>query len=206
MEKIIDKTYSTSLFEYARENKLVDIFYEQAKDIIEVISQSDDFRMFLTSPKISIEDKKEVVRNIFTQKVWAGIADKISQKLHIEIPMLKDNSSAKFKILDFVCLVIDKGREAYLTGIMESYCDLVREYKKIGLCEITSATELSSSQKDKLSKKLLEITAFESFEFKYKVDNTLLAGLKIKIGDTVFDSSIKNKLEQINKSLRGIKL
>ena len=38
------------------------------------------------------------------------------------------------------------------------------------------------------------------------MDPSLLAGLRIRIGDTVVDTTVKNKLDQINKSLRGIKL
>ena len=187
MEKVIDKTYGESLFEYAKETSLVDTFYVQAKDIINIISTSPELYQFLTSPKISGEDKKAVVKNLFSEKVWA---DK------------KDN----LKILDFVYLVIDKGREKYLCGMLEEFNDLARQYCKIGLCEVSTATELTANQKEKLSEKLLKITDYKTFEFKYNMDPSLLAGLRIRIGDTVVDTTVKNKLDQINKSLRGIKL
>ncbi len=187
MEKIIDKTYGESLFEYAKETSLVDVFYAQAKDIINVISASPEFYQFLTNPKISGDDKKSVVKNLFSEKIW------------------KDGKS-NLKILDFVYLVIDKGREKYLCGMLEEFNNLARDYSQIGLCEISSASELTNAQKEKLSEKLLKITDFKSFEFKYRLDPSLLAGLRIRIGDTVVDTTVKNKLDQINKSLRGIKL
>lgn len=222
MEKIIDKTYSESLLEFAKENNTVDKFYEQAKDIIEVFSNSPEFMMFLTNPKISGEEKKEVIQKVFANSIWkggtsasgvmkvltnpevSGAEKKEAIKNVIDEKILKNGNSTK--ILDFIYLVIDKGRESHLIGIFNSFCDDVREYKQIGLCEINSATELTAEQKKKIQDKLLQITDFSSFEFIYKLDSSLLAGLKIKIGDTVVDTSVKHKLERINKSLRGIKL
>ena len=128
-----------------------------------------------------------VVKNLFSEKIWVG---------------KKDN----LKILDFVHLVIDKGREKYLSGMLEEFSNLARQYSKIGLCEVATATELTAEQKTRLSEKLLKITDYKTFEFKYKLDPSLLAGLRIRIGDTVVDTTVKNKLDQINKSLRGIKL
>ena len=206
MGKVIHKIYSESLFEYANENNLVDVFYEQAKDIIQVFSMSPELSMFLNNPKISAAEKKEVIKNIFENKIWVTGIEKLTQKLHIDISKITNSQNVEHKILDFIYLIIDKGRESYLVGIFDSFLEYVREYKKIGLCEITSATELTTSQKNKILQKLLQITDFNSFEFIYNVEPSLIAGIKIKIGDTVVDSSIKYKLERINKSLRGIEL
>ena len=69
-----------------------------------------------------------------------------------------------------------------------------------------TAVPLSEAQKAKVEKRLLETTDYRSFEMRYEVDETLLGGMVIRIGDRVVDSSIRTKLENLSRQLYQTKL
>ena len=71
---------------------------------------------------------------------------------------------------------------------------------------MVSATELTADQKSRVEQKLLQQTAYESFEVDYSVDASLIGGMVIRIGDRVVDSSIRTKLDTMTKNLRKVSL
>ena len=71
---------------------------------------------------------------------------------------------------------------------------------------MTTAVALSDAQKSAVEKRLLETTRYESFEMNYSVDESLIGGMVIRIGDRVVDSSIKTKLYELSKQLRSIQI
>ena len=81
------------------------------------------------------------------------------------------------------------------------WLDKVREYRKIGVASVVSATELTEAQKSRIEEKLLSQTDYESFEMQYSVDASLIGGMKIRIGDRVVDASIQSKLARMAGSL-----
>lgn len=82
----------------------------------------------------------------------------------------------------------------------------VKEYKKIGVVYVTTAVQLTQSQKDDVEKRLLETTSYTKFEMNYTVDAGLIGGMVIRIGDRVVDSSIKSKLDAMSRELLKIQL
>ena len=57
-----------------------------------------------------------------------------------------------------------------------------------------------------MTARLLETTDYESFEMNYTVDETLLGGMVIRVGDRVVDTSIKNKLRELSKQLSALQV
>ena len=90
--------------------------------------------------------------------------------------------------------------------MLRHFTHLVLGDKNIGEAEVVSASELSDDKKEALTKKLISSTNYDNFIVDYKVDKSLIAGLKIKIDDKVFDKTYKTKIFDIQKSLRGLKL
>ena len=84
--------------------------------------------------------------------------------------------------------------------------EAVREYRKIGKASVTSASELTVEQKQKIEKKLLDSTEYVEFIMDYKIDPSIIGGLIIRIGDRVVDSSIKSKIELMKKDLMKLQL
>ena len=204
MARLINKVYGDALFDYAVANNIVEKTYEESKDILDVLVSSKDLRNFLSDPVIPKDKKKEAIKNLFINELWKenSILSKVISIFKSANIKKGDNT----KIFNFLNIIIDKGRVAELTSILEYFTDKVREYKGAGCAYVESAYELDDNQKAVLEKKLIDTTTYNSFDIYYKVDETLISGLKIKIKDRLVDSTLKTKIEDISKNLRGIRV
>lgn len=181
MAKLAAKTYGESLFELALEEDKLDLFLEQAVFVQKVLSENEDLVKLMTHPKISKEEKEEVIEKIF--------------KEHISK-----------EITGFLVIIIKKGRFKEIQEILSYFVARVKEYKKIGVVFVTTAVELKDAQKQSLVKKLLDTTEYKEMEMNYSIDPSLIGGMVVRIGDRVVDSSIKNKLSQMTRDLLKLQL
>ena len=77
---------------------------------------------------------------------------------------------------------------------------------KIGIAYVSTAKPLTDEQKKAVAGKLLETTGYVDFQMHYSVDESLIGGMVIRIGDRVVDSSIKHKIDELSRSLMKIQL
>lgn len=176
MAKLVSKTYGEALFELSIEEKNLDLVTEEVKLVIEVLSQNDDLLRLLNHPKISKEEKLTVIENIFKGR-------------------MSDT------LVGFLVIIVDKGRYNELHSIFEYFLARVREHKSIGVAYVTSAIELSDTQKNAITNKLLATTKYVQFEMNYIIDSSIIGGLVIQIGDRVVDSSIQTQIKTLTKAL-----
>ena len=179
MAKLVSKTYGDALFELSVEEKKVDSLFEEAKVFLEVIKKNDELIKFMKHPKIVKEEKMKTGKEIFDQ-----------------------NFSGEFA--GFLMILVQKDRFGEVEKILEYFIGRIKEYKKIGVAYVSTAVSLNETQKEKIEKRLLETTSYESFEMNYTVDEALLGGMVIRVGDRVVDTSIQNKLRDLSKQLSAI--
>ncbi len=181
MAKLVSKTYGDALFELALEENKLDLFFEESEVIRQVFLENSELIKLLNHPKIDKDEKISVMENIF-----------------------KDRASNEF--VGFLTLLVKKERQNDLISILDYFVSQVKEYKKIGVAYVSSAKELNEIQKAEIEKKLLATTDYKEFEMNYTVEQSLIGGLVIRIGDRVVDNSIKHKLNELAKDLYDIQL
>ena len=201
MARLVSKIYGEALFEFAKENNQLEKMYEEAYDIFQVISNSKEVQDFLISPKVSADEKIKFVKELFINNFWSGKVEKVYRVFKLDT-----NKGDNPKIIDFIAIIIRKSRQKELSQILKHFMHLTLNHMNIGEAEVVSAKELSSDKKQALEKKLIESTNYKNFIIDYKVDESLIAGLKIKIDDKVLDKTYKTKIFDITKSLRGLKI
>ena len=201
MARLVSKIYGEALFEYAKEQGQLEKMYEESIDIIGVFESTDDLKEFLSNPKTNTDDKITFVYDLFTKKIWTGPIAKTFSFFNIDI-----TKGENPKILDFISIIIKKGRQKEIVPILRYFNHLTLKDKNIGEALVTSASELSDEKKKLLEEKLINTTSYDKFIIDYKVDDNLVAGLKIKIDDKVYDNTYKTKIFDITKSLRGLKV
>lgn len=179
MAKLVSATYGDALFEVALEQNMLDQLFDEAEGVSETIRDNTELRQFLNHPKIVKEDKIKAIENIF---------EKFVSK----------------EMTGFLITIVTKDRTKDIKDIMEYFCNRVMEYRKIGTAYVTTPVELTDSMKQRVESRLMEVTDYKSFKMKYAVDKGLIGGMVIKIGDRVVDSSIKNKLSELSRSLNKI--
>lgn len=181
MAKLAAKTYGDSLFELALEEGKIELFLKEAEFVQQVLAENEDLVKLMTHPKISKEEKENVVENIFK----SNISDEMT---------------------GFLVIVIKKGRFKEIKAIFSYFIAKVKEYKKIGVAFVTTAVELREEQKEALVKRLIETTEYETMEMNYATDPSLIGGMIVRIGDRVVDSSIKHKLNNLTRELLKVQL
>ncbi len=181
MAKLVSTTYGDALFELAKEQDKMDALAQEVKAVLEIFAQNPEFSKLMNHPKVGKDEKLQVVKEVFDTR-----ADK--------------------ELVGFLRLVVEKDRYAQIDEILTYFLDRVKEEKGIGVAYVTSAVKLSDEQKKQIEQKLLETTKFNQMEMNYVLDESLVGGLVIRIGDKVVDSSVKSKLNELTKQLMKIQL
>lgn len=181
MAKLVSKTYGEALFELAKEQNTLDAVQEEAVAILEIFEQNEELVKLLNHPKISKEEKIAVIENIFKGR-------------------------ASDEMVGFLVLIVEKGRYNEICQIFTYFLEQVKEFKRIGVAYVTSATPLTAEQQKKIEEKLLATTQYIQFEMHFDVDKSLIGGMVIRIGDRVVDSSIRTKLNQMTQTLSKVQL
>lgn len=169
------------MFAVASEEGRMDEFFEAAVGLTEVLRTNEDFGKLMSHPKIIQEDKVKIVEETFGGR----------------IPK---------EMVGLMTLMVTKNREDEMLSVFDYFVELVKEEKKIGKADVTTAIPLSDKQKAQVEEKLLATTKYESFEMNYKVDKSLIGGMIVRIGDRVIDSSIQTKLNNLSRDLRSIQV
>ncbi len=181
MAKLVETTYGDALFDLAVQDSKVDALFEEAKAVIDTFENNDELGKLLNHPKIEKEEKQKVIENIFDQFVS------------------KDMTG-------LLVIMIAKDRQNKIVETLQYFLKRVKEYKKIGTVTVSTAKPLTDAQKTNVVNKLRETTQYAEFEITYIVDESLIGGMVIRIGDRVVDSSIKTKIDELAKELRKIQL
>ena len=156
-------------------------FLEEAAELLEVLRTNVEFGQFMNHPKIPKEDKVQVVKNVFQ--------DKITKEM-----------------LGFLVTVVEKDRYTEIESILGEVISLIKEYNNIGTAYVTTAIAINEQEKQDIESRLLATTRYKTIECIYQVDSSLIGGMVIKIGDRVVDSSIRTKLDKLQRELFAIQL
>lgn len=181
MAKLVSKTYGDALFELAVESGQVDEMLEEARGVLLVLQENNELSKLMNHPKIVKEEKIKILEEIFKNRV-------------------------RDELTGIMRMLVSKGHYGEMESVFTYFIDQVKEYKNIGTAYVTVPGELKDSQKEQLKAKLLETTKYVEFEMHYQVDESLMGGMVIRIGDRVVDSSVKNKLHQLTRELSKIQL
>ena len=135
----------------------------------------------MNHPKILKEDKLKVLEEVFKGRISA-------------------------ELLGFLHLIITKDRYGDIDGILDYFVDEVKKLKGIGVAYVTTAIDLSEVKKKEIETRLLATTSFKKMEMHYQVDGDLIGGMVLRIGDRVVDSSVRNKLFELQRELLKVQV
>lgn len=170
------KNYSKALVEMVRDNVIS--FEDLSKNLAtvsEILETSQDLRLTLENPTVSEEVKSQIVEEVFKNEVHP-------------------------QVVSFLKVLIDKNRFSEFSQIKADYEIKLDDVNKIQAVEITSAVELSEEYRERILQKLSEKLQ-KNIRPNWKVDENIIAGLIYRINDNVIDTSIKSKLDKLNKNL-----
>jgi F-type H+-transporting ATPase subunit delta len=174
----IAEPYAQALMSAAQSSDQVDRIGEDVSSLLSVLSESEDLRLLLLSPIVELETKKSILRQV------AG------DQLH---PFM----------LNFLLLLVDRGRILFLEDILKQFQNLLRQLRRTVLAEVISAIELDEEQQNAIRQKVLGMTQAEQVELDLRVDPELIGGVIIKVGSQVVDASLRSQLRRIGMRLNS---
>lgn len=174
-EVAIARRYAQALYEQAAESGEVELVDADIALIRDGLSASRELVGFFESPIISRDKKSDVVRSLFSGKVC---------------PLT----------LRFLLLLVEKRRENHFSRISDSYLEL--RDRQSGVVEVSARTALPLSENDvqQLVQSLEKMTG-KGIRLISNVDESILGGIIIRVGDTVYNGSAKNQLATLRERL-----
>jgi F-type H+-transporting ATPase subunit delta len=177
----IAESYASSLFEIARAEGKLEQVESDLDQLKEVLKNHKDIGAFLKGRDTTPEGKKKALREIFGD--------------------YRTNKKGLSPItLNQLNLLIDQEREREIPAMVEAYDQLLSSYRKKLTAVITTSVPLNEEESNKIEKKLSEKTGM-SVHLKTRVDEDILGGAIIRIGDNVIDGSIRRHLEELRKNM-----
>ena len=168
--------YSLALYELSNERNLLTQVEENSSAFLKLIKKNKEFNNLIKDPTVS-------------RDVLIKIIDKISEVSKLEI---------LFK--NFLNFLITKRRFFFLEQILNSFVQICSNKRGELKAEIKSAKELTNNEIKKITEELSN--NFNSkIKLNYSYDQSLIGGLVVQVGSTMIDTSIKNKLQQIENRM-----
>ena len=107
------------------------------------------------------------------------------------------------RLLDIVTIMLENDDIGLLEDVTNRFLSIIKNRLNIAHVEVVSSFDMDEEYQSNLLKQLKEATNKE-IDFNFSVDKNLIGGLKIKIDDTLFDSTLKTKLENAKLKLIGV--
>src|SRR5436853_3382289 len=103
-------------------------------------------------------------------------------------------------IRNFLFVLADHRRTQLIPEVIAAFHQVIRQRQGVAEAEVSSAVELSAAQKKELAATLARLTG-KKMETKYALDAALLGGVVVRIGDTIYDGSLRSRLNEMRTRL-----
>jgi F-type H+-transporting ATPase subunit delta len=173
MEEIA-QVYARSLFEVAKEQGRLDEIREQLGQVADALAETRELQLFFFSPYFSTEEKKQGLDRAI---------DGADELVH-----------------NFLELLVEKHRMPAIFRIRREFDTLWEQENKLLPVTITSAVELDESTVRSIGDAIGKQTG-QRIELTTKVDPSVLGGLVVRVGNSILDASIRNRLENLRRSV-----
>jgi F-type H+-transporting ATPase subunit delta len=170
----IARVYATALFEAAKDAGKLDVLHEQLAQFVAALRESRELQLFLFSPYFSSAEKREGLTRIL--------------------------EGAEPELVNFLGLLAEKHRVPVIFRIERQFDALWKqENRRLGVT-VTSAVELDPAIAERIGAEIEKQTGNE-VELESRVDDGIIGGLVVQVGNMVLDASVRNRLEKLRKSI-----
>ena len=174
-DSVAAKRYARALYEAAaRQNAVWDV-EQQFKTIAEALEHTPDIKAFLGSPKIETSRK---------------------------IAVLKDTLSGRISelLMNAVELLIERGRHAELAAVYQAYSKIAGDASGQARAVVYTARPLNDAELAAIAEQFGKLTG-KMIRAEQEVDPSLIGGVRVRIGDRLYDGSLSGKLARLEKEL-----
>ena len=178
MIDIIANRYAEALFELSEEENITKEIYNELNNVVDILKNNKDLDNVLKSPLVAKSEKVQLIETLFNTKI---------------------NNNLK----NFLKILVEKGRISSLKSIELTFKELLNDKHNIIEGTVISAIPLTDEKvkelEEKLSKKYNKNVTLEN-----KVDESILGGVLVRLGNTQIDGSVKTRLDNIKDQLSQV--
>lgn len=168
--------YANALADIALEQGAAEPVLKQLSEFGAAFAESAELRTFLATPELSREAKH-------------GVIEKLAARM-----------GASKIIRNFLFVMIDNQRTPLFPDILEAFQQVLRRRQGVAEAEVSSATNMSEAQRAQLLQTLERLTG-KKIQAKYALEPELLGGAVVRIGDTIYDGSLRSRLNEMRARL-----
>lgn len=180
MAELVTKRYATALFEIAKEKEAMGDFEKQVQMICDTMSKDPELMQILEHPHIIQEEKIQVIEKIFIGRVYE-------------------------ELVGLLVLIVRKNRQSFMLDILNKFLRLAEEDRGQLKATVTSAVTLTNEQIAQIKANLAANTG-KTIELETAIDESIIGGMILHVGDKVVDGSIKGKLNSLKSQLSNLRL
>jgi F-type H+-transporting ATPase subunit delta len=164
--------YAKATLDLAQDKKALEVLEADMRSIAQTLSESKELSDLLNSPVVKNSDKKNVLYEIFkgSNQITVGLIDALT----------------------------DNKRIGLLQQVAEKYLILNEDLKGQGVAFVTTAVPLTADLEKKILEKVLQLTG-KKVEVKSTVDEKIIGGFVLRVGDLQYDASIASKLSNLKR-------
>jgi F-type H+-transporting ATPase subunit delta len=168
------RRYAEAAFEIGRADGTLDA-WERDMATIGTTMRHAELRSLLLHPAVPFADKERVLRRVMGRGVAAAP-------------------------INLVLLMVRRGRPGAIDRMIERFTELLRRQRGIALAEVRTALPLGDGQRAELAVRLRALTGSQ-VEMDETVDPDLIGGIAVRIGDQLYDASVRSRLERLRERL-----
>ena len=173
----IVSAYAESLFRLASAEDMADRVEAELHELERLYQSNPEMKEFINNPRVRAEGKKDALVEL--------LGDKLSRVT-----------------LNHMHLLIDQERGRMLSKVAEEYYRLAGEARAKVTAEVVTAVPISDDSRRKLGDELARLTKKDVY-LRARVDESIVGGAIVRVGDKVLDGSVRNKLNQLKKLMVG---
>jgi len=168
--------YLSALFDLCEQKGIVEEIKESLVSLSRLAEESQELREFIHNPRAGKKEKKRVLLEIL------------------------EGGHPLF--LNFVCLLVDRGREGVLLFAGDEFSNLLRQSENVLMAHVETVHDFDDAFRADLKARLGSLTG-KTIELVEKKNEELLGGIRVIFGSKMIDASVKSRLESMRRILKG---
>ncbi|WP_050183357.1 F0F1 ATP synthase subunit delta [Domibacillus robiginosus] len=169
------KRYAIALFELAKEHNQVAKFDQELRVIQQVLAENNQLYKALEAPGISLADKHAMINTL--------------------------SAGASAMITNTLKLLVERRRTNEIAAVCDEFIKLSNEERGVADALVYSARPLTEEEQTNVSHTFARKVGKQTLNIESIVDSNLLGGLKVQIGNRIFDGTLRGKLDRLQKQL-----
>ena len=174
-DETVARNYAETLLEVAERQEGLEVFGEGIEAVARLIDENPNFRIFLETPRIAPTQRKEVIRSVFADTLPVALTN-------------------------FLLVTLDRRRQRLLREIAREYHTLLDARLNRERVEVTVARPMDEASVAQLQERLTAMRGRHAIP-QVRVRPRILGGIVVRAGDTIYDGSLRRRLDGMRRSM-----